>query len=340
MFKNILRISFIIGVICALLVVSGTWFYINNFQTRNNHRTLIEVRPGATVRDISIQARDRHVVSLGNALNIYLRLTSRTPRPGKHVIPAHIPLTQLIEILTQPDNTLYFLTVVEGSTPLETLRLINTNTRFSGSEISLKDAGPVLSNTHAYEPGELRHKVYQRLRAKLTEQAQKIWKNALTKDVVASPEELIVLASIIEKETAIPEERRRIAGVFVNRLRKGMRLQADCTVVYGLCLVNPERSWNQGLTKENLRTPSPYNTYMNAGLPPAAIANPSIASLKAAANPLETKDLYFVADGNGGHVFSQTRTQHASKHKNWRRIRKHRKAAQQAPRKKPARKSA
>jgi UPF0755 protein len=134
------------------------------------------------------------------------------------------------------------------------------------------------------------------------------------------PEDLLTLASIIEKETSLPEERPRVAGVFINRLRKRMPLQADPTLLYGLGLLVSEKK--KSLTKKELKHPFPYNTYLYPGLPPTPIACPSLSSLEAAAHPLKTTELYFVADGTGAHQFASTLAIHQKNHSQWRLIRK------------------
>ena len=125
---------------------------------------------------------------------------------------------------------------------------------------------------------------------------------------IKTPEQLVTLASIVEKETGKPDERSRVASVFVNRLKNKMRLQSDPTIIYGL--TGGKGSLGRPILKSEIEQPTPYNTYVIDGLPPGPIANPGRASLEAAANPARTKDLYFVADGSGGHVFSETYDQH------------------------------
>ena len=135
---------------------------------------------------------------------------------------------------------------------------------------------------------------------------------------VNSPEELLILASIIEKETGIPEERPEVAAVFVNRLRRGMRLQTDPTVIYGITL--GQGTLGRGLRASELATATPYNTYAIDGLPPTPIANPGIDAIEAAANPVESEYYYFVADGTGGHAFGRTLEEHNANVVTWRRI--------------------
>jgi UPF0755 protein len=137
---------------------------------------------------------------------------------------------------------------------------------------------------------------------------QEIWEHRSSDLPIRTPEQLVVLASIIEKETGKPEERTRVAAVFVNRLRRNMKLQSDPTIIYGL--VGGKGSLGRPIMKSEIDQPTPYNTYVIDGLPPGPIANPGRASLEAAANPARTKELFFVADGTGGHVFSDTYEQH------------------------------
>ena len=135
---------------------------------------------------------------------------------------------------------------------------------------------------------------------------------------IDTPEELLILASIIEKETGVPEERGQVASVFVNRLNRGMRLQTDPTVIYGV--TEGRGVLGRGLRQSELRAATPWNTYVIEGLPPTPIANPGTASLEAAARPLETPYVFFVADGTGGHVFAETLAEHNRNVAEWRRI--------------------
>ncbi len=302
--------------------VMGGWIYTNTAHTINTRTHEIHIPLGASLRSTTQKLHARGIVRFPRVLEMYLRLRQMSLHPGHRVIHPLTPLTTLMDHLTDPDKTSHTRTIIEGSSPLITRQDINADSRFSGSSIRADQMVPVMGDTYGFTPNEDRHHALTRWHTVLLAQATYLWQIGTTQDIIRSPRELIILASIIEKETALDSERRRIAGVFINRLRTGMRLQADCTVVYGLCRENPNRLWNQGLTKAELKTPSPYNTYRQKGLPPTAIANPSLGSLKAAASPLATKDLYFVADGKGGHVFSHTRQQHAKKHKKWRKIRK------------------
>ncbi|USO01210.1 MAG: endolytic transglycosylase MltG [Alphaproteobacteria bacterium] len=312
-------VGFLSFVIVTLLV--GGWSFIHSGKTLNFRRIPVIIHRGDTLRKTLDQLVKRKIVDGLPILETYIRLTGRCLKPGKYIIPSQLSYRKLLRLLTRSDGRVFFFTVIEGSTPYEVIHLINNNKRLSGPPIPLDHTQTLLGDTYAYNQGESRHKLYKRMQKNLHQIAKKLWAQAQTKDVLPSPKALVILGSIIEKETALSSERNHIAGVFVNRLRKGMRLQADCTVLYGCCYTNQERSWNQGLTKKELKIDTPYNTYTRSGLPPDPIANPGIKSLQAAANPSNTQDLYFVADGTGGHVFSRFSSQHARNHRLWRKIR-------------------
>jgi UPF0755 protein len=168
--------------------------------------------------------------------------------------------------------------------------------------------GTLLPETYKFPRGTSREQVIQRMQAAQKRAVAEIWERRSQDVPLKSPEQLITLASIVEKETGKPDERSRVAAVFVNRLKQKIKLQSDPTIIYGL--VGGKGTLGRPIKRSEITQPSPYNTYVIDGLPPGPIANPGRASLEAAANPARTRDLFFVADGTGGHAFTETYDQH------------------------------
>src|SRR5205807_440742 len=168
--------------------------------------------------------------------------------------------------------------------------------------------GSLLPESYRFPRGLAREQVIQRMRRDQRRIVQENWDRRVRDLPLKTPEQLVILASIIEKETSKPEERTRVAAVFVNRLKQKKRLESDPTIIYGL--VGGKGGLGHSISKTEKETPTPYNTYMIDGLPPGPIANPGRASIEAAANPARTKEIFFVADGTGGHIFAETYEQH------------------------------
>ena len=168
--------------------------------------------------------------------------------------------------------------------------------------------GTLLPDTYNFTRGMTREQIIQRMQQAQQRVLKEVWDRHSPDLPIKTPEQLVTLASLVEKETGKPEERTRVAAVFVNRLKQKMRLQSDPTIIYGL--VGGKGTLGRPIMKSEIEQPTPYNTYEIDGLPPGPIANPGRASLEAAANPARTRELYFVADGTGGHVFSETYEQH------------------------------
>jgi UPF0755 protein len=233
-------------------------------------------------------------------------------KAGEYVVPQHISPADLIALLRTGKTVIHRLTVPEGFTTPEVLALVETADALEGPVTEHPAEGTLFPDTYFYQRGETRSALIDTMRRRMAETVARLWRqNPAGRTSLASPEDAVILASIIEKETAVPAERPKIAGVFLNRLRLGMRLQSDPTVIYAI--TQGRERLGRPLDKQDLATPSPYNTYVSDGLPPGPIDNPGRAALEAAMNPDSTDALYFVADGSGGHAFSATLDQH---HKN------------------------
>jgi UPF0755 protein len=200
------------------------------------------------------------------------------------------------------------VTIPEGLTSEQIVGRLIDNDIFAGSVREMPREGTLLPETYKFPRGTTREQVIQRMQQTQKRVLAEIWERRNPDVLVKSPEQLITLASIIEKETGRADERSRVAAVFTNRLRQRIKLQSDPTIIYGL--VGGKGTLGRPIKRSEITQPSPYNTYVIEGLPPGPIANPGRASLEAAANPARTRDLFFVADGTGGHTFTETYDQH------------------------------
>ncbi|MBV9289550.1 MAG: endolytic transglycosylase MltG [Hyphomicrobiales bacterium] len=215
---------------------------------------------------------------------------------------------------------LHPLTIPEGLTSEQIVQRLRDAEFLAGDVKEIPREGSILPETYDFPRGYTRQQALLRMAKAQAKAVDEIWKKRAPDLPIKSPGEMVTLASIVEKETGKPDERPHVAGVFLNRLQKRMRLESDPTIVYGL--VFGKGTLGHSITKAELIQPTPYNTYIIDGLPPGPIANPGKAALEAVANPTRTKDLYFVADGTGGHVFSDTLDQHLKNVARWRQIEK------------------
>ncbi|WP_246252019.1 endolytic transglycosylase MltG [Ancylobacter pratisalsi] len=210
------------------------------------------------------------------------------------------------------------ITIPEGLTSEQIVARLMDAPELSGAVRQIPREGSLLPETYKITRGTTREDMLRRMARAQQAALKEIWAKRNPEMPLKSPEDLVILASIVEKETGVSHERPQVAAVFVNRLNKKMRLQSDPTIIYGL--VRGKGRLDRPLTKADINTPTPFNTYTIAGLPPGPIGNPGRASLEAVANPAETQDLYFVADGTGGHAFAETLAAHNKNVANWRKI--------------------
>src|ERR1700720_4734296 len=229
-------------------------------------------------------------------------------KPGEYLFQKNASLRDVIGTIVEGKVVQHAVTVPEGLTSEQIVARLSENDIFSGSVREQPREGTLLPETYKFPRGTPREQVVARMQQAQKRVLTEIWERRSPDLPIRTPEQLVTLASIVEKETGKADERRRVAAVFVNRLRQKIKLQSDPTIIYGL--VGGKGTLGRPIKRSEIQQPSPYNTYVVDGLPPGPIANPGRASLEAAANPARTRDLFFVADGTGGHAFSDTYDQH------------------------------
>ncbi len=229
-------------------------------------------------------------------------------KPGEYLFAKNASLREVIGTIVEGKVVQHSITVPEGLTSEQIVARITENDIFSGSIHAIPSEGSLLPETYKFPRGAQREQVIARMQQAQRRVLADIWERRNRDIPLKTPEQLVTLASIVEKETSKPDERSRVAAVFINRLQKKMKLQSDPTIIYGL--VGGKGTLGRPIKRSEIQQPSPYNTYVVDGLPPGPIANPGRASLEATANPARTRDLFFVADGTGGHSFTETYEQH------------------------------
>jgi UPF0755 protein len=227
---------------------------------------------------------------------------------GEYEFKSHASLRDVMNTLVEGKVVQHQVTVPEGLTSEQIVARMLQNAVLSGNVREIPREGSLLPETYRFTRGFSREQFVQRMQQSQRRILQEAWERRSADLPLKTPEQLLILASIVEKETGRGDERARVAAVFVNRLRQGMRLQSDPTIIYGL--VGGKGTLGRPIMRSEIEQPTPYNTYVIHGLPPGPIANPGRAAIEATANPSRTRELYFVADGNGGHAFAETLEQH------------------------------
>lgn len=248
------------------------------------------------------------------------RREDRAIRYGEYLIPAGVSMEEVLAMLVSGETIEHKVTVAEGLTSYQIVEILRASTILTGEIAEVPPEGSLAPNTYFVQRNQSRGDVLKRMAEAQAAVLAEAWGKRADGLPLASPEEVLVLASIVEKETGVADERARVASVFVNRLRRGMMLQSDPTVVYGI--TEGKEVLKRGLRRSELDRATPYNTYLIGGLPPTPIAAPGRDAIMAVVNPEETDFLYFVADGTGGHAFAETLKQHNRNVAAWRRIEK------------------
>lgn len=289
---------------------------------------LVVVPKGSGLKGIASQLLAEQVISdkwifMGAAA---LSKKHTSIKAGEYEFAANVPMQKVLDELVKGSTFKRSITAREGLTSYQIVEMIKKADKLEGDIGAVPPEGTLLPETYYYSGGDSRVDIITRMQAGMTDTLNELWPLRDQTVPLKTIQEAVVLASIVEKETGVPEERKRVAGVFINRLKQGMKLQTDPTVIYALTMGKHEDEGQGPLGRRLLRkdlenTDSPYNTYMYEGLPPGPIANPGRASIEAVLHPEMHDYLFFVADGKGGHIFARTAREHEQNVVNWRRIR-------------------
>jgi UPF0755 protein len=301
-----------VAVVFGLVAAAGYWVYLDLTSSGplTEARTIV-IPQRTSLSDIASLLLERGVIRHQWSFELGSTLSGRgsAMKAGEYEFPAAASPFQAMDIIVNGKTVKHRLMIPEGLTSAEILALVRDAPELDGDPGPPPAEGELLPETYLYEYGEPRRDMVERMQRAMAHTLAKAWADRRTDLPFTTPRELVVLASLVEKEASHEDEQARIAAVFVNRLHLGMPLQSDPTVIYALSDRGTKRL-DRRLTHADLAILSPYNTYTAKGLPPGPIGNPGPLALRAVARPAFTDDLYFVADGSGGHVFAKTLAEH------------------------------
>jgi UPF0755 protein len=329
LFRLLLVLVLVVGVSAG---VAG-WYVLNQFssqgpQAREGAGTIYVLAKGSGLAQTA-QGLERDWLvrdALVFRLGVMWEGKTSALKAGEYEIPSGASPQEIMEIFVAGKSIVHKLTVAEGLTSATVMDLVRRDPVLLG-QLTVKPAeGVLLPETYLFQRGTTRDQLVAQMQRDHVKTIDELWEKRQPGLPFSTKEQAVTLASIVEKETGVSSERPRVAAVFINRLRKGMRLQSDPTIIYGLTKGVP---LGRGIRQSELTRATPYNTYVIVGLPPTPIANPGRASIQAVLNPMATEDLFFVADGTGGHAFAATEAEHQANVQRWREI--ERRQAQQTP---------
>ncbi|MFM8745452.1 MAG: endolytic transglycosylase MltG [Aestuariivirga sp.] len=278
------------------------------------------IEPGLSVSEIGDALARNGIISSGNLFAVMAQATGQRARlkAGEYAFPAAASMRDVMALIASGKAVTYKISIPEGFTSDMAVARVNANEVLTGPPAAAPPEGTILPDTYVFQRGMTREKLIADMQTAQTRLLDELWPKRRPVPEITTREQAVTLASIVEKETAVPAERPLIAAVFLNRLSKGMRLQSDPTIIYGI--VGGKGRLDRPLTRADINAETPYNTYRIDGLPPGPIASPGRAAIEAVLNPQQTDYLYFVADGSGGHAFAVTLEEHNRNVKTWRKI--------------------
>jgi len=312
----------VVAAALLLAVIAGNFIYGWTAPGPLERAATVIIKPGSSMMSAARQLEKSGAVKSADAFVNRAKIfgASNTIKAGEFVIPAKASNSDILSILTDGKTVQRMVTIPEGMPSIMVYERLMANDQLTG-RISIPAEGSVLPDSYAFDKNEPRAAVLKRMQDAMTKTMAELWPERSPNAMVKTPLEALTLASIVEKETALKSELRMVSGVYSNRLRIGMRLQADPTIIYP---ITKGKSLGRRIRKSEIRDVNDYNTYAMAGLPKGPIANPSRAAIAAVLNPQRTTALYFVAAGKGGHIFADTLQEHNANVAKWYALRRQR----------------
>ena len=294
-------------------------------KAQNGEYTIVTVQNGTGVPAIAATLKREGVIRSTDLFKAAMSLSGadRKVRAGEYEVPSGASLSKIVHMLANGKGVRHFVTLPEGRSSAQAVEILMRQPVLVGEITEVPEEGSLWPETYEVTRGETRQAVIARMQRMAKQKMEVLWAERSPSTVVRTPHEALVLASIVEKETGVASERPQVAAVFSNRLRLGMRLESDPTIIYG---ITKGRPLGRGLKVSEIRAATPWNTYVINGLPPTPIANPGEASIRAVLNPPKSSYLFFVADGTGGHVFASTYQEHLLNVARWREVERRRAA--------------
>lgn len=333
MLSSFLTLS-VVAVAC-ILVMFGVIYRDIHAPGPTTQDTYVIVERGKTLKSIALDLRRKNlvkdvaIIGAPEAISILARKHDVVAKAGEYLIPKGASLAEVLHIIGSGDVVQRKITVPEGVSVHHVLTLLRQEPALTGEITIDVPEGMLAPETYFFQSNEARNALLKRMMSAQEKNLADLWAQRADDLPINTPEEALILASIVEKETSLAEERPLVAAVFVNRLRRGMRLQSDPTIIYGI--TGGTRSLGRGIRRSELEGETPYNTYVIDGLPPTPIANPGYHAIKATLNPADSPALFFVADGTGGHAFANSLREHNANVRRWREIERQMKTQDAAP---------
>ncbi|AXB76237.1 endolytic transglycosylase MltG [Novosphingobium sp. P6W] len=310
--------------VLAVAVIGALWSFLGGWYgsgplAKDQH---FVVPNGASLGTIADRLQEKGVIRSASGFTLRARVFGGGGgiKAGEFAIPAHASASRVLAIISSDDFVRRLVTVPEGMPSIMVYERLKAQTALTG-DVASPAEGSVLPDSYPIESGETREAVLRRMQAAMSRTVKELWDKRAPNLVVKTPEQAVILASIVEKETGKPSERRMVAGLYSNRLRTGMLLQADPTIIYP---ITKGKRLGRRILQSEIQAVNDYNTYTMVGLPKHPITNPGRESIAAVLNPAKTDALYMVADGTGGHAFADTLAEHNSNVAKWFAIRRER----------------